>query len=670
MDVRSTLQVSPLLRRSYDKSAFQCHAAFSLALVFAFVALYSTAAQAQTDPIFFTTITVGAPTGDEDWRGYGDAHIAPPSGIGSIEGDEFSYLGIANRVRFVSADPRAVQIISESELTQSADELHNLVLEFAGEELPFAEAESIQNQYFWDDLSSSWRLSDNAPSLSSDRYETTLPLGGTVGVCLRTTEQTCPSSTQIATQVSATPEPEIFLQARLKDVPPEHDGSTAFALQIAFSEPIETTQEQMQQALMVTGGTVTSAQKVDGRSTLWEITVTPNSNDDVRISLPRTTSCSAAGAVCSSNDRRVLSRGVAVSIPRAPLGARFEEVPTGHYRTAAFTLQLAFSEPIDTTAVAIPQALMVTGGRINSVQPVDDRSTLWEIAVTPDSNDDVRLSLPPTTSCNDEGAVCTEDGRMLSEGVAISVVRMPLTARFEEVPIGHHGSTEFALQLVFSEPIGITAPTLKQALTVTGDSLHSLLRMKGRSNLWEVEIQPNGSDVRISLPPTTSCDAEGAVCTQDGIALQNDVQAVIPFLGYLIPHRLDKSGDDQTGPASTQLAEPFVVLASDEEGAAMAGVRVVFTVTAGGGMLSATTDTNPCIFKAAKSSITAITDANGQATTRLTLGSNPGTNTVAVSVEGLEPETFTATAAEQAIPHTLDEGLRRGPRRHGQPTTS
>ena len=660
MDVRSTLQISPLLRRSYEKSAFQCHAAFSLALVFAFVASCTTPAQAQTDPIFFTTITIGEPPeGGGDWRGYGEADLVVTDeyddNVGSIEEDDFSYSGTANRVRFVSADLRAVQIILESELVQEAALLNNFVLEFAGEELPFAEADQIQSQYFWDDPS--W-LSDNAPSLSSDRFATTLPVGGTVGICLRTTEQTCPetasATTQVsATQVSAEPEPEVFLQARLKDVPAEHDGSTAFALQIAFSEPIDTTQEQMQQALMVTGGTVTSAQKVDGRSTLWEITVTPNSNDEVRISLPKTTSCSAAGAVCSSNDRRVLSRGVAVSIPRAPLTARFEEVPPGHYRTTAFTLQIAFSEPIDTTAVAIPQALMVTGGKMNSVQPVDGRSDLWEIAVTPDSNDDVRISLPQTTSCNDEGAVCTADGRMLSEGVAVSVVRMPLTARFEEVPAGHHGSTEFALQLVFSEPIGITAPTLEQALTVTGDSLHSLLRMKGRSNLWEVEIQPNGSDVRISLPKTTSCDAEGAVCTQDGIALQNDAQAVIPFLGYLMPHSLAKSGDDQAGPASTQLAEPFVVLASDEEGTAMAGVIVTFTVTAGGGMLSATTDTNPCIFKAAKSSITAITDVNGQAATRLTLGSEPGTNTVAVSVEGLESETFTATATEQAMPHTL-----------------
>ena len=57
------------------------------------------------------------------------------------------------------------------------------------------------------------------------------------------------------------------------------------------------------------------------------------------------------------------------------------------------------------------------------------------------------------------------------------------------------------------------------------------------------------------------------------------------------------------------------------------GFQVTFTVTEGGGTLSSTTST---------------TDANGQAATTLTLGSQPGPNTVEATVEGLEPETFTA----------------------------
>ena len=491
----------------------------------------------------------------------------------------------------------------------------------------------VQMQAYNEDGASGWSGESNPRStLTCPPLQTCLP------------SQTCSS---LATAASAASEPEILsvpLTAHFRDMPAEHDGSTAFTLRLVFSEPIRTTEAAIQQALMVTGGTVTNARQVDNLSDLWEITITPNGNDDVRISLLRDT--------VHTFDFQTLSRGVVASVPRAPLTVRFESVPEGHDGSTAFTLQLAFSEPIETTEAAIQQALMVTAGMMNSVQKVDGSSKVWEITITPNGNDDVHISLPQTTSCDTVGAVCTADGRMLSEGVAISVARVPLSARFENVPTGHYG-IPFTLQLVFSEPIGITTPTLEQALTVTGDSLHSLLRMKGRSNLWEVEIQPNGADVRLSLPKTTSCDAEGAVCTKDDIALQSDAQAVIPFLGYLMPHSLAKSGDDQAGPASTQLAEPFVVLASDEDGAAMAGVIVTFTVTAGGGMLSATTDTNPCIFKAAKSSITAITDANGQAATRLTLGSNPGTNTVAVSVEGLESETFTATATEQAMPHTL-----------------
>ena len=441
------------------------------------------------------------------------------------------------------------------------------------------------------------------------------------------------------------------LTAYFWDVPAEHDGSTAFTLLVVFSEPIKTTEAELKQALMVTHGAVNSVLRKEG-FTRWEITVTPNSNDDVSISLPKTTACFAAGAICSSNDSKMLQQGIAVSIPRAPLTTRFEEVPEGHDGSTAFTLQLAFSEPIDTTAVALQQALMVTAGMVNSVQKVDGSSKLWEITATPNGNDGVSLSLPATTSCNDDNAVCTEDGRMLSEGVAISVPRTPLTARFEEVPAEHHGIA-FEVQLSFSEPIGLTASALGQALTVTGSRMIVPQRVGRLSERWEITIHPDSTDVHIALPSTTSCDDEGAVCTQDSLALQNDAQAAIPFAGYLMPHSLAKSGDGQEGPASTQLAEPFVVLASDENGAAMAGVIVTFTVTAGGGMLSATTNANPCIFEAAKSSITAITDATGQASTRLTLGSEPGTHTVAVSVPGLESETFTATATAQAIPYSL-----------------
>ena len=98
------------------------------------------------------------------------------------------------------------------------------------------------------------------------------------------------------------------------------------------------------------------------------------------------------------------------------------------------------------------------------------------------------------------------------------------------------------------------------------------------------------------------------------------------------PALLKISGYNQQGASGVPLAQPFVVAVQDENGSAVEGVQVTFTVTEGGGTLSSTTST---------------TDANGQAATTLTLGSQPGPNTVAAAVEGLEPVTFTATAIGQ-----------------------
>ena len=66
----------------------------------------------------------------------------------------------------------------------------------------------------------------------------------------------------------------------------------------------------------------------------------------------------------------------------------------------------------------------------------------------------------------------------------------------------------------------------------------------------------------------------------------------------------------------------------DESDNHLPGVEVTFSVISGGGRLSATTPT---------------TDSNGRARSALTLGPNPGTNTVTVSVTGIqEVQTFSA----------------------------
>ena len=91
------------------------------------------------------------------------------------------------------------------------------------------------------------------------------------------------------------------------------------------------------------------------------------------------------------------------------------------------------------------------------------------------------------------------------------------------------------------------------------------------------------------------------------------------------------SGDNQTGLTGETLMNPFVVEVRDQNGNPLGGITVTFVVSAGDGSL---TDTS------------VDTDANGLAQSTLTLGSEPGTNTVEASVEEItEPVTFNAEAS-------------------------
>ncbi len=87
------------------------------------------------------------------------------------------------------------------------------------------------------------------------------------------------------------------------------------------------------------------------------------------------------------------------------------------------------------------------------------------------------------------------------------------------------------------------------------------------------------------------------------------------------------SGNGQTGPAGNQLPDPLVVRALDAQGQPMQGVTVGFTA-AGGGQLS---------------QAAVVTDGNGIASTRWTLGSSTGAQSVLASA-GNVSAIFTATA--------------------------
>ena len=106
----------------------------------------------------------------------------------------------------------------------------------------------------------------------------------------------------------------------------------------------------------------------------------------------------------------------AVAAAPAPLTASFQSKPTTHDGQTAFTFELHFSEEFGISYQTLrDHAFTVTGGIVTKAQRLTKGSNIgWTITVTPDSGADVTVVLPVTTDCDADGAVCTADGRKLS----------------------------------------------------------------------------------------------------------------------------------------------------------------------------------------------------------------------------------------------------------------
>ena len=122
------------------------------------------------------------------------------------------------------------------------------------------------------------------------------------------------SVTSNAVTASAPPvntEETIRMTATFHGAPVSHDGSDSFTFELRFSENIESLSFTTlhQHAFTVTGGSVSKARRLEaGKNVRWEITVQPSSNADVTIVLPITTDCSAEGAICTSDGRKLSNR--------------------------------------------------------------------------------------------------------------------------------------------------------------------------------------------------------------------------------------------------------------------------------------------------------------------------------------------------------------------------
>ena len=108
----------------------------------------------------------------------------------------------------------------------------------------------------------------------------------------------------------------------------------------------------------------------------------------------------------------------------------------------------------------------------------------------------------------------------------VAAALLPLTASLENMPDTHDGQNVFTFELRFSEEFSLSYKMLRDhAFTVAGGTVEKAERITKGSNLrWLITVRPDGDgQVTITLPATTDCDAEGAICTGDGRMLSNEL---------------------------------------------------------------------------------------------------------------------------------------------------
>jgi hypothetical protein len=107
-----------------------------------------------------------------------------------------------------------------------------------------------------------------------------------------------------------------------------------------------------------------------------------------------------------------------------PLTVRLKvAAPATHDGSSEFTFEIEFSEEFGISYATLrDHAFNVTGGSVETAQRTDKPSNIpWRITVKPQGNGDVTIELPATTDCGATGAICTGDGRKLSNSLSFTV---------------------------------------------------------------------------------------------------------------------------------------------------------------------------------------------------------------------------------------------------------
>ena len=165
---------------------------------------------------------------------------------------------------------------------------------------------------------------------------------------------------------------------------------------------------------------------------------------------------------------------VTASDDSAPLTAAFHDVPASHGgRRADFSFELRFSENFPGK---LPykklrdEALSATNGKVTRARrAAQNQNQRWIITVRPLSSEDVTVTLAATTDCSAAAAICTPDGRPLSNSPS-ATIQGPSAPEATGVNVSSDAGADstyvlgdtIRVTLTFSQPVEVTGtPQLK-----------------------------------------------------------------------------------------------------------------------------------------------------------------------------------------------------------------
>ena len=142
-----------------------------------------------------------------------------------------------------------------------------------------------------------------------------------------------------------------------------------------------------------------------------------------------------------------------VAVDPGALTASFTVVPAAHEGpgSGAFVLDLQFSETPELSYKTLRNAsLAAAHGSLGFVRRLNSSSDAgWKIKVRPSGWDDVTVTLAGGRACGTEGAVCTEDGKVLAN-TATAVVPGPLALSVADVRIDEAPNAVLAFQVTLN----------------------------------------------------------------------------------------------------------------------------------------------------------------------------------------------------------------------------